>query len=324
MSHANARLTPAGRLIMVQRIGSGRAVAHVAAEMGISRTTAWRWWRRFGEQGIAGLVDRSSVAHAHPRRTDPCQETRVRIMRELTCRGPVFIAGKLGMRASTVGRVLRRHHTPLLRELDPVTGAVIRASRRLANRYEHDHPGSLIHIDVKKLGRIPDGGGWRLHGRGERPSHKRGLGYDYIHAAIDDHSRVAYAETHDDEKGTTAAGFLERAIAFYEQLGVRVERVISDNAFAYRHSAAFRSVIDTHGITQKFIKPHCPWTNGKVERLNRTLAAEWAYARPYLSNKDRTAALPTWLDYYNLDRTHLGIGGQTPIDRINNGRGQYT
>ena len=324
MSHASARLTPVGRLIMVQRIQSGRAVAHVAAEMGISRTTAWRWWRRYREEGKAGLRDRSSVAHSHPKRTAACVETRVRIMRALTRRGPMFIAGKLGLQASTVGRVLRRHGVPLLRELDPVTGAKIRAERRSTNRYEHDHPGSLIHVDVKKLGRIPDGGGWRVHGRGERPNRHRGAGYDYVHTVIDDHSRLAYAEIHDDEKGTTAAGVLERAIAFYAGLGVTVERVISDNAFAYRHSAAFRAVIDAHQIKQKFIKPHCPWTNGKVERLNRTLAAEWAYAQSWTSNTDRAQALPTWLDHYNLDRAHLGIGGKTPIDRINNGRGQYT
>jgi len=323
VSHANARLTPAGRSILVQRIQTGRAIAHVAAEMGISRTTAWRWWRRFREQGPAGLIDRSSVARCHPARTTPCVETRVRIMRHLARRGPVFIASKLGMHASTVGRVLRRHRVPLLRELDPVTGTVIRATRRSAQRYEHDHPGSLIHIDVKKLGRIPDGGGWRMHGRSEKVR-GRGIGYDYVHTAIDDHSRVAYAETHDDEKGTTAAGFLERAIAFYADLGVTVERVISDNAFAYRKSAAFHAVIDAHGITQKFIRPHCPWTNGKVERLNRTLASEWAYARAWTSNTARAAALPAWLDYYNLDRRHLGIGGKTPIDRINNGRGQYS
>lgn len=327
MSHANARLAPAGRLIMVQRIQSGRAVAHVASEMGISRTTAWRWWRRFREEGRAGLIDRSSVARSHPARTVACREARVRIMRHLTRRGPVFIAAKLGMQASTVGRVLRRHHTPLLRELDPVTGTVIRAARSSGRRYEHDHPGSLIHVDVKKLGRIPDGGGWRADptqtAAVHRTSHHR-AGYDYVHIVIDDHSRVAYAEVHDDEKGITAAGVLARAIAFYARLGVTIERVISDNAFAYRHSAAFHAVLDEHGITQKFIKPHCPWTNGKAERLNRTLATEWAYARAFTSNSDRTAALPAWLDYYNLERTHLGIGGKTPIDRINNGRGQYT
>ena len=316
MSHANARLAPAGRLIMIQRIGSGRAVAHVAAEMGVSRTTAWRWWRRFREHGLAGLQDRSSVAHSHPRRTGACVETRVRIMRHLTRRGPVFIAGKLGLQASTVGRVLRRHQAPLLRELDPVTGTVIRATRRSARRYEHDHPGSLIHIDVKKLGRIPDGGGWRLHGRTERPNRKRGLGYDYVHTVIDDHSRVAYAEIHDDEKGTTAAGVLDRAIAFYATLGVTVERVISDNAFAYRHSSAFRRVIEAHGIRQKFIKPHCPWQNGKVERFNRTLQTEWAYRQPFTSNDDRTAALDPWLEHYNTGRRHSALGGNPPISRL--------
>lgn len=247
----------------------------------------------------------------------------MRIVRELTRRGPVFIGAMLGMPASTVGRVLGRHHTPLLRELDPVTGAVIRATRRTANRYEHDHPGSLLHIDVKKLGRIPDGGGWRAHGRTEEVR-GRGIGYDYVHTAIDDHSRLAYAEIHDDERGTTAAGFLERAIAFYANVGVRIERVISDNAFAYRNSTAFKNTLATHGISQKFIKPHCPWTNGKVERLNRTLATEWAYSKPFTSNEERAKALPAWLDYYNLDRPHLGIRGHTPIDRINNGRGQYS
>lgn len=327
MSHANARLAPAGRLILVQRIQSGRAVAHVAAEMGISRTTAWRWWRRFRDQGPAGLIDRSSVAHAHPHRTGPCVETRVRIMRHLTRRGPVFIAGKLGMHASTVGRVLRRHRTPLLRDVDPVTGARIRAERRTARRYEHDYPGSLVHIDVKKLGRIPDGGGWRADpsqsAAVHRTSHRR-TGYDYVHAAIDDHSRVAYAEIHDDEKGETCAAFVRRAIEFFAGLGVRVERVITDNAFAYRHARAFHAALADSQVAQKFIRPHCPWTNGKVERLNRTLATEWAYARPFTSNEERRAALHVWLDYYNLDRAHLGIGGRTPIDRVNNGRGQYT
>lgn len=327
MSHANARLTPAGRWIMVGRIAAGRPVAHVASEMGVSRTTAWRWWRRFQEYGRAGLVDRSSVARSHPHRTAACTEARVRIMRALSRRGPVFIGGRLGMPPSTVGRILTRYRTPLLRELDPVTGRVIRATRRTANRYEHDHPGSLLHVDVKKLGRIPDGGGWRGDPAqtpgNHRTSHAR-VGYDYVHTAIDDHSRVAYAEIHDDERGATAAGFLDRAVAFYAALGVRIERVITDNAFAYRHSVAFHDIAARHGIQQRFIRPHCPWTNGKAERLNRTLATEWAYSRPFESNDERAAALPIWLDHYNLDRPHLGIGGQPPIRRITNGRDQYT
>ena len=180
---------------------------------------------------------------------------------------------------------------------------------------------------MKKLGRIPDGGGWRADplqsAANHRTSHRK-TEYDYVHAAIDDHSRVAYAKIHDDEKGDTCAAFARRAIEFFAGLGVQVERIITDNAFAYRHARAFHAVLADHQVTQKFIRPHCPWTNGKVERLNRTLATEWAYARPWTSNADRAQALQAWLDYYNLDRAHLGIGGKAPIDRVNNGRGQYS
>jgi transposase InsO family protein len=324
VSHANARLTPAGRLVMVQRIASGRPVSHVAAEMGVSRTTAWRWWRRWQACGRAGLLDRPSTARTHPARTHPCVETRVRIARLLSRRGPVWIGHRLGVPASTVGRVLARHHTPLLRECDPLTGQVIRASRRSANRYEHPYPGALVHLDVKKLGRIPDGGGWRAHGRTVRALTKRGLGYDFVHTAIDDHTRLAFVDIYDDEKGPTCAAFLARAVAFYAAHGIRVERVLTDNAKSYRQSTAFRAAAENLGIIQKFIRPHCPWTNGKAERLNRTLASEWAYSRVFTSNTERAALLPAWLDYYNLERPHLGIGGQRPIDRVNNAAGQYT
>jgi transposase InsO family protein len=327
VSHANARLTPAGRLVMVQRIGAGRPVAHVAAEMGVSRTTAWRWWRRYQAEGSAGLVDRPSHAHSHPRRTPACTETRIRIARMLSRRGPMWIAHHLGVPASTVGRVLARHRVPLLRECDPLTGLPIRASRRTPNRYEHPYPGSLVHIDVKKLGRIPDGGGWRVDPDQSRASHVSGhggVGYDYVHTAIDDHSRLAYAEIHDDEKGTTCAGFLRRAVAFYASHGITVERVISDNAKNYRISRDFLTTAHQLGVRLKLIRPHCPWTNGKVERLNRTLAAEWAYSRVFDSTAQRAALLPTWLEHYNLNRPHLGIGGLRPIDRVNNAAGQYT
>ncbi|WP_298458507.1 IS481 family transposase [uncultured Cellulomonas sp.] len=323
MSHANARLTPAGRLVMVQRIAGGRPVAHVAAEMGVSRTTAWRWWRRYQAEGRAGLVDRPSHARSHPRRTSACIEARIRIARMLSRRGPVWIGHHLGVPASTVGRVLARHRVPRLRECDPLTGVPIRSSRRTANRYEHPYPGSLVHIDVKKLGRIPDGGGWKAHGRSE-DVRTRGIGYDYVHTAIDDHSRLAYAEIHADEKGTTCAGFLTRAVAFYASHGITVERVISDNAGNYRLSRDFLAAADQLGVRLKLITPYCPWTNGKVERLNRTLAAEWAYSRVFTSNAERAALLPTWLEHYNLNRPHLGIGGQRPIDRVNNAAGQYS
>lgn len=323
MSHANAKLTPQGRLTLVQRIESGRPVAHVAEEMGVSSTTAWRWWRRYQGEGEAGLFDRSSVAHSHPARISPCLETLIRIVRSVRRRGALFISQLLEVPASTVGRVLSRYRVPRLSDCDPVSGQVIRASRRSANSYEHEQPGSLIHIDVKKLGRIPEGGGWRVHGRSQEVR-GHGLGYDYVHTAIDDHSRLAYAEVHADERGGTAAGFLRRAASFYASLGVTVQRVLSDNAMAYRNSRDFRAVVHELSIKHRFIRPHCPWTNGKVERLNRTLAREWAYSRAYTSNLQRTAALRSWLDYYNLDRPHLGIAGLAPIDRVNNGRGQYT
>ena len=245
------------------------------------------------------------------------------IERALSRRGPVSIGRRLGIPASTVGRILTRRGMPLLRECDPVTGVVIRVSRRSAERYELPYPGALLHMDSKKIGRIPDGGGWRAHGRSEEVR-GRGIGYDHLHTAIDDHSRLTFIDRFDDAKGSTAAEFLRRAITFYARHGIRIEAIITDNAFAYRHSREFREVCAQHGIQQRFIKPHCPWTNGKVERLNRTLANEWAYSRVWTSNTERAAALPRWLDYYNLDRPHLGIGGQRPIDRVNKAAGQYT
>lgn len=170
-------------------------------------------------------------------------------------------------------------------------------------------------MDVKKLGRIPDGGGWRTHGRNQRPDIHRHVGFDYVHAVVDDHTRLAYAEIHPDEKGQTAAGVLLRAAEFFASCGFTIKEVISDNALAYRNSAAFKDAIATLGARQLFIKPHCPWQNGKVERLNRTLQAEWAYRQPFTSNTQRAAALDPWLRYYNNERPHHGIGGATPLSR---------
>jgi transposase InsO family protein len=212
-----------------------------------------------------------------------------------------------------------RHDIPRLSWCDPLTGELIRASRATANRYERERPGELVHIDVKKLGRIPDGGGWRADPDQSRRNHKTRsvqAGYDYIHAVIDDHSRLAYAEVHDDETGRTAAGVLLRAAEFFASCGIpRVERVISDNAFAYRLSTDFKNAIAAIGAEQRFIKPHCPWTNGKVERLNRTLATEWAYRHIFTSNQARRDALAPWLEHYNTERIHTGIGA-TPISRV--------
>jgi len=321
LSHVNARLTVRGRLLLVERvIGDHRPVAHVAKELGISRQCAHRWVTRFRLEGMAGLLDRSSRPRSSPSRTGSEQEQLVLTVRRELRAGPLRIAAVTGVPARTVSRILVRHQVPPLAWCDPLTGQLIRASRATANRYERDRPGELVHIDVKKLGRIPDGGGWRVAGQTAQ-NHvsrldKRPIGFDYVHAVIDDHSRLAYAEIHPDEKGATCAGVLLRAAQFFADCGIpRIERVISDNAFAYRLSADFKNAIAELGAEQRFIKPHCPWTNGKVERLNRTLATEWAYARVFSTNDERTAALAPWLDYYNTERIHTGIGA-TPISRV--------
>ena len=317
MGHANARLTVHARLVLVQRVGSGRPVAHVAKELGVSRQCAHRWVRRYRTEGLAGLCDRSSRPHRCPSRTTSATEERVvAARRELRC-GPARIAEATGVPARTVTRILARRGLPRLAECDPLTGQRIRATRHTTRRYEHPAPGDLVHLDVKKIGRIPSGGGWRAHGRGARPGHKRGLGYDYVHAAVDDHTRLAYAEIHPDERGGTCAGFLLRAAAWFAERGIpRIERVLTDNAKNYLISRDFAAAINLIGARHKTIKPHCPWQNGKVERFNRTLQVEWAYHQIYLDNDHRSAALAPWLDYYNNRRSHTALGGHPPISRI--------
>ncbi len=201
-----------------------------------------------------------------------------------------------------------------------MTGEVIRSSKATAVRYERDRPGELVHMDVKKLGKIPDGGGWRAHGRAATVDHRHKkiqVGYDYVHSLVDDHSRLAYSEILPDEKGPTCAAFLERAAAYFAAKGIPcIERVMTDTAFAYRYSTDVKRVCAALGARQKFIKPHCPWQNGKVERLNRTLATEWAYRQPFTTNDQRTAALAPWLEHYNTVRRHSALGGKPPISRL--------
>jgi transposase InsO family protein len=217
----------------------------------------------------------------------------------------------------TVTRVLRRAGVPRLSECDPMTGEVIRASRQSALRYERQRPGELVHVDVKKLGRIPPGGGWRANGRGTRPGSKRRIGYDYVHSMVDDHSRFAYSEVLGDETGPTCAAFLRRAAAAFAHAGIgRIAEVMTDNAKNYTLSAAFQSALAEVGAAHVLIRPHCPWQNGKVERLNRTLQVEWAYRRVYRSNGERTRALATWLRRYNTERPHSSLGGRPPISRL--------
>jgi len=237
-------------------------------------------------------------------------------LRRLERRGQDWLGPELDMPARTVGAVLRRHQVPRLAECDPLTGEVIRASKATTVRYERPVPGDLVHIDVKKIGRIPDGGGWRAHGRGERPGYKRKIGYDYLHAAVDDHSRLAYAEILANETGPTCAAFLTRAASFFADHGITIRQVISDNALNYTRSRDFADAIQAIGAEHLTIKPHCPWQNGKVERFNRTVQIEWAYHQVFNTNTERTRALEPWLNFYNTRRRHSAIGGLPPTTRL--------
>ena len=324
MSHANARLTVHGRRLLVERVvEDGRPVSHVAKELGVSRQCAHRWVARFRAEGLAGLFDRSSRPGRCPGRTPAELEYKVIELRLRERRGQDWLGPELGVPARTVSAILRRHRVPYLRECDPLTGEVIRSSKATAVRYEHDHPGSLVHMDIKKLGKIPDQGGWRARGRaatsaerGRRQRQGR-TGFDYVHSLVDDHSRLAYAEILTDEKAGTCAGFFQRAISYFAQHGIpKIQRLMTDNAFAYRNSRQLREICTAHDIKQVFIRPHCPWQNGKVERFNRTIQVEWAYHQIFLSNDDRTAALAPWLESYNTVRRHSAIGGLPPTSRL--------
>jgi transposase InsO family protein len=292
--------------LLIERVRSGRPVAHVAAEMGISRATAHKWLRRWRAQGEAGLHDRSSRPRRTPHRTAAAMEDRICRLRQERKLGPARIGPILGLPASTVHRVLTRHGLNRLAFLDRPTGQVIR-------RYERSRPGELVHVDVKKLGRIPDGGGRRVHGRPACPDRRRTTGFDYIHSAVDDHTRLAYSEVHPDEKAATCAAFLRRAAAFFATCGIdRIERVLTDNAWPYRKSHAWRQALEDLDAAGKHTRTYRPQTNGKVERFNRTLLDEWAYLRPYTSNTDRTAALADFLHTYNHHRCHTALGGHPP------------
>jgi transposase InsO family protein len=304
----------------------------VAAKMFMtSPPTARKWAARFRDEGPAGMTDRSSRPRSMPTKTPLAvvkQIVKARWRRRL---GPVQIGGELGIPASTVHAVLVRARINRLSHIDRVTGEPIR-------RYEHGHPGSLIHVDVTKFGNIPDGGGWRYVGKqqgdknrsatAERTGTPRSkwrnplLGTAFLHTVIDDHSRVAYVEICTDEKAATAIGVLERAIAWFAERGVSVERVLSDNGSAYR-SHAWRDACTTLGIQHKRTRPYRPQTNGKIERFHRTLADGWAYARFYGSESERRAALPGWLHFYNHHRHHSAVGAP-PISRLNNLPGHHT
>ena len=336
MTHRNAPLTPEGRRRLCERVDAGRPICHVAAEAGIARKTLGDWYARWVAEGEAGLVDRSSRPHRSPNQTAPEVEARVCELRRSLKVGPVQLAGILAeegltVPASTIHRILVRHGISRLRDLD-VDGEDLREP---VQRYEYDEPGGLIHVDVKKLGRIPDGGGWRVHGRGSdrhrvgekarhanaRARRKGGgrVGYVYLHTAIDDHSRLAYTEELHDEKGATAAGFWVRAVKFFRRHGItKIQRVLTDNGACYR-SLVFAAALAKTKTRHKRTRPYRPQTNGKVERYHRTLAREWAYQQAWESNDERTAALTAFLDRYNYARPHTALKGQPPVTRTPSG-----
>ncbi|GAA0540997.1 IS481 family transposase [Paractinoplanes ferrugineus] len=323
MAHRNARLTVHGRRLLIQRVvRDGRPVAHVVEELGCSRATGYKWLARWRADGDAGLIDRPSTAHRLPGKTSPDTEARICQLRTTLKRGPRRLAPLLGVPASTIHAVLTRHGLHRLAWLDRPTGQPVR-------RYERDRPGELIHVDVKKIGRLRDGGGWRVHGR-DSLEHRRArastrIGYEYVHAAIDDHTRLAYAEIHPDEKTGTCAGFLRRAAAHFAALGIdRIERVMTDNALAYRRGHAWHQALTDLGAQPRFTRRYRPQTNGKAERFNRTMADEWIYSRPFTNGQDRADALPGWLHTYNYHRAHTALGGQPPITRVNNGPDRYS
>jgi transposase InsO family protein len=315
--HGNARLTHRGRQELVERINAGTPVATVARQMNVSRDTAYKWWRRhLADPDGRWWLDRSSRPHRSPAQTRRKIERKILGLRRNKKLGPARIAGRLEMASSTVHAVLVRNGMSKLAWMDRPTGQVIR-------RYEHDRPGDLVHVDIKKLGKIPPGGGWRAHGRAAQPGRHRTIGYCYVHSAVDDHSRFAYSEIHDDERAATAAGFWRRARVAFAEHGITVRAVLTDNGPCYRSSNWLQEVAGG-GATPRFIRPYRPQTNGKVERFNRTLLEEWAYVRKYSSEAERRRRLDSWLHTYNHHRCHTALGGQPPITRVDNLPGHYT
>jgi transposase InsO family protein len=317
VSHRNARTNEFARRLIAQRVLAGHKPGEVAKQLGVSRQTVHKWARRYQAEGSAGLADRSSRPHSSPRRTSPKVVARITKARLTHFAGPVALSGMLNIPASTIGVVLRRAGLPRLADVDRVTGEIVRGRKYSDLRYEHREPGSLLHVDVKKLGRIPKGGGWRVHGLSHDTPRGRGTGWDFVHVAIDDHSRVAYCEVLPDEKGPTCAQFLHRAAQwFHDTYRVTIRRVLTDNAWSYRHSRDWIAVCQALQIKRRFIKPHCPWTNGKAERFNRTLLTEWAYARAWTYNHQRTRALDNYLRRYNTQRGHSALAGRPPVSRL--------
>jgi len=332
-THANAALTPRARLRLARLIvDQGWSIPRAAERYDVSWRTAKKWADRYEGEGPAGMNDRSSRPHRQPNRTPQPLIRKIVHLRWKQRLGPVEIGDRLGMPSSTVHAVLVRCRINRLTHIDRATGEPIR-------RYEHDHPGDLIHVDVKKLGKVPDGGGWRYVGRlqGDRnraatsartgaPKNKYQqplIGTCFLHTVIDDHSRVAYVQAREDETKETASEVLRNAVAWFAERGVTVHRVLSDNGSCYR-SNLWRDTCADLGITAKKTRPYRPQTNGKIERFHRTLAEGWAFKRFYNSESARLAALPAWVHEYNHHRPHSAIGKHSPINRLNNLPGHHS
>jgi transposase InsO family protein len=311
MTPRNARLTPVTRAELVREVEIGWPQAEVARLFRVSRATVAKWVRRFREGGPAALQDQSSRPNHSPRLTSPALVEAICAVRREQGWGPHRIGWALGTARSTVYAVLRRLDLHRLAWLHRTTREVV--------RYEREHPGELLHLDVKKLGRIPPGGGKRFAPgfaeTGAGPHSKRRMGVDYLHVAVDDHSRYAYVESLPDEKDITTADFLDRALTHFDGQGVRVERILTDNGKNYT-SHVFRDMATGHRITLKHTRPYRPQTNGKAEAFNKILQNEWAYLHPYSSNAERLDALVPFLTYYNRLRPHGAIGGATPASRL--------
>ena len=311
MAHRNARLTAYGRRLIVDRSRQGYPATEIAEMAGVSRATVYKTLRRFEGEGEAGLVDRSSRPHRSPRKCSVELEAAIRTLRRERGWGPHRIAYALHVARSTVYAVLRRLGLHRLDLLDRVTRQVIRITQTA--------PGELVHLDVKRLGRVPDGGGKRMEPDFARTgigrTGQQRVGHDYLHVAIDGYSRYAYVEALPDERGATTAAFLERTLAAFSALGVQVQALLTDNGGNYR-SHVFRDVALAAGLRLKRTRPYRPQTNGKAERFIKTLQWEWAYLRPYVTNQERLDALPVFLDEYNAYRPHTALAGRSPVTRI--------
>lgn len=304
--HSGARTCPASRALMVSRVREyGWPVTRAAAAAGVSRTTVYKWLRRFEQEGRSGLRDRSSRPHRSPRRTTEARRELVLRLRRSRLAGRT-IADQLKMPTSTVSRILRAASLSRARDLEPVEPVV---------RYERSRPGELIHLDIKKLGRF-SGPGHRVTGSREGQSQTGGLGWEYAHVVVDDATRLAYAEVFEDEKGATCAEFMRRAAVFFADHDICIERVMTDNGPGYR-SHAFKAEVRKLGARHIFTRPYRPQTNGKAERFIQTMLREWAYVRPYASSALRRRALKPWLRRYNERRRHGSLRGQPPLKRVN-------